>query len=148
MHTTRFFREMKKQRGPPHGEVLALTPRLNTATQMPVASPRRHPTSSSAHSGGAPSPSSSLSSSGLLGDAPASPSPCPAAAPPRLRLESRRSRLRSRSRTRLRRGVTAGESGSDEDGSTAALARSGSRSLPAMATPAAGGGRPGLNKVA
>jgi hypothetical protein len=40
---------------------------------------------------------------------------------------------------RLRRGV-AGESGSDEDGSAATPARSGSRSLPAMATGAGGGG--------
>jgi len=43
-----------------------LTPRLNAATQMPVARPRRQPMSSSAHSGGAPSPSSSSSpASGL-----------------------------------------------------------------------------------
>lgn len=32
-----------------------LTPRLKAATQIPVASPRRHPISRSAHSGGAPS---------------------------------------------------------------------------------------------
>uniref|UniRef100_A0A0E0PS70 Uncharacterized protein n=2 Tax=Oryza rufipogon TaxID=4529 RepID=A0A0E0PS70_ORYRU len=45
-----------------------LTPRLNAATQMPVASPRRQPMSSSAHSGGAQSPSSSPTLSLCCGD--------------------------------------------------------------------------------
>lgn len=102
---------------------------------MPVASPRRQPTSSSAHSGGAPSPSSSLSSS-LLADRGSPPAPATAAPPsawlPRPRFERRRSRFRRSSRTRLRRGVT-GESGSEDEGSAASPERSGSRSLPAMA---------------
>jgi hypothetical protein len=110
---------------------------------MPVASPRRQPTSSRAHSGGAPSPSSSLSSF-LLGVPASPPAPAraapPSARPPRLRFESRRSRFRRSSRTRLRRGVT-GESGSNEEGSAASPDRSGSRSLPAMAAPRGGRSR-------
>ncbi|CAO2173136.1 unnamed protein product [Urochloa humidicola] len=62
---------------------------------MPVVSLMRHPTNSTAHSGSVPSPSSLLSSSPLLGKAPASPPPpLPATAtvapsPARLRFESR-----------------------------------------------------------
>lgn len=69
------------------------TPRLKAATQIPVATPRRQPISSSAHSGGAPSVSSSLdrSQSSAAWETPR---------PDCLRLSWRPERLRSRWRKR------------------------------------------------
>lgn len=63
-----------------------LTPWLKAATQSPVASPSRHPISSSAHSGGAPSPRASAGGGRSNGSKP--PSWC-------LRLGRRPDSLRS-----------------------------------------------------
>lgn len=65
---------MKKK--PYLGFTDVLTPWLKVATQSPVASPRRHPMSSSAHSGGAPSARASDGGGGGRSKGSDSPSGC------------------------------------------------------------------------